>query len=303
MYGFAVKLRNIAYDKGIFEIKKLPIPVISVGNISVGGSGKTPTVRFIAENVLKNKKVCILLRGYKRKSKGTLIVSYYGDIQTDIYSAGDEAYMLSKMLKNTSVVVSEDRYQGGLVAVKELGADIVILDDGFQHRRLYRDLDIVLLRKRDLKDKLLPFGRLREPLSSLKRADAVVLSYQEIEPFDIEIEKPTFKMIRKFEYVYKSNMEKIKLNEKFLEREFIAVSGLGDNEQFLNTLRRLKFKIKKHLSFRDHHDYSGFKPSKEENYITTLKDLFKIGEYDNVFALDVTAVIEGLDIFIMEKLL
>ena len=302
MYSIAVKLRNIAYDKGIINIKKLPVPVISVGNISLGGSGKTPTVKFIAEKILEDKRVCIILRGYKRKGKGTFIVSEYGQLKADVHEAGDEAFMLAKLLPKVSVVVSENRYEGGMLATNRLKPDIIILDDGFQHRKLHRDVDLVLIRKRDLKDRLLPFGRLREPLSSLKRADGIILSYQEYEPFDICTNKPKFKMYRIFNHLITYNLERIPINEDILGREIICISALGDNKQFLHTLKSIGFKIKKHIHFIDHHDYRNIYIDKKELYITSLKDIFKIGEYENVLALDMEVKIEGLREFIVNKL-
>lgn len=283
-YYFGVFLRNLLYDKGIKKPKKLPVPVISVGNLSVGGTGKTSFVIYLA-NLLKEKRVCILLRGYKRKSKGVLLVSEYGEILTDWEKAGDEAYLLAKLLPNASVVVSEDRYEGGVFAIKRLNPELIILDDGFQHRKLHRDLDILLLKKKDLEDYLLPYGNLREPLSALKRADLLILSYQEVEPFEFNSEKPTFKMQREFDSVLNSNFEEIPI-EHLKEKEVIAFSGLGDNEQFLKTLKKLGFKVKEFLSFPDHYDYKEFRPKKEETYLTTPKDLIKLQNYENVFALN-----------------
>ncbi len=302
MYGLLIKIRNYAYDKGIIKQKKLPLPVISVGNLSVGGSGKTSTVRFIAEHLSSDNRICILLRGYKRKSKGPLIVSRWGKIEANIEEGGDEASMLAKLLPDTSVVVAENRYEGGMYAVKELDPDIFILDDGFQHRSLYRDLDIVLLRKRDIKDRLIPFGRLREPLSSLSRADALILSYQEIEPFEININKPVFKMYRYFKRLYNPIKGFGNIDEGMLGIEWIAFSGLGDNDQFFVTLEKLGFNLTEKISFRDHYDYKNFRPRSGNMYITTMKDIFKLGPSENIYALDVEVKIEGLIEFIKNKL-
>ncbi len=302
MYSFITKVRNYAYDKGIIKQKKLPLPVISVGNLSVGGSGKTSTVRFIVEHLSSDNRVCILLRGYKRKSKGPLIVSRWGKIEANIEESGDEAFMLAKLLPNASVVVAEKRYEGGIYAIKELNPDLFILDDGFQHRSLFRNLDIVLLRKRDIKDKLIPFGRLREPLSSLSRADALILSYQEIEPFEIDINKPVFKMYRKFKRLYNPIKGFGNIDEDMLNREWIAFSGLGDNNQFFVILEKLGFNLTEKISFRDHYDYKNFKPRSGKMYITTMKDIFKLEPNENIYALDVEVRIEGLIEFIKNKL-
>ncbi|RLJ70728.1 lipid-A-disaccharide kinase [Hydrogenivirga caldilitoris] len=302
IYGGAVSIRNLLYDRGILKTKKLPVPVISVGNISAGGSGKTSLVRFLAQELGRTLRVAILLRGYRRKSKGTLVVSEWGELKTDAWSAGDEAYLLARLLPEVSVVVSEDRYRGGLLAVEELGAELVILDDGFQHRKLYRDLDVVLIKRRDLSDRLLPAGLLREPLKNLKRADAIVLSYQDVEPFEFSIEgKPVFKLFREFRYLLNSSFERVPL-EELRGEEVVAFAGLGDNEQFFKTLERLNFKVKDKLSFPDHHDYRDFRLEKDKLYITTPKDMVKLPPSENLYALDFEVRVDGLLTFLMEKL-
>jgi len=283
IYGKLVNLRNSLYDKGILKVKKLPVPVISVGNLSVGGSGKTSFVLYLA-NLLREKRVCILSRGYKRKTKGPLIVSEYGNVKVSWEEAGDEPYLMAKLLPFASVVVSEDRYEGGLLSLERLSPEVFILDDGFQHRKLHRNLDILLLKKKDLKDKLLPAGNLREPLKFINRADILVLSYQEVEPFNFFTGKPTFKMFREFCCVLNSNFEELPL-DFIREKEVVAFSGLGDNEQFYKTLKKLGIKVKEFLSFRDHYDYSDFVLEEGEIYLTTPKDLVKLQSYKNVFAL------------------
>ncbi|GAB6065883.1 tetraacyldisaccharide 4'-kinase [Aquifex pyrophilus] len=283
LYGKAVDLRNALYDKGYLKVKRLPVPVISVGNLSVGGTGKTSFVIYLA-NLLKDKKVCILSRGYKRKTKGAQVVSEYGNIKLGWEEAGDEPYLLAKLLPFASVVVSEDRYEGGLRAVEELSPDVIILDDGFQHRKLHRDLDILLLKKKDLRDKLLPAGNLRERLFSINRADIIILSYQEVEPFEFFTGKPTFKVFREFNKLLNSRFEPLLL-DFIRDREVIAFCGLGDNEQFLKTLKKLGIRIKEFIPFSDHHDYRDFVPEEGKVYITTPKDLVKLEGYENVYAL------------------
>ena len=283
-YAFGVHLRNFFYDKGFIKPRKLPIPVISVGNLSVGGTGKTTFVIFLT-NLLKDKKVCILLRGYKRKSRGVLAVSEYGKLLTDWEKAGDEAYLLARLLPKACVVVAEDRYKGGEFALREFNPEVLILDDGFQHRKLHRDIDILLLKRKDVYDYLLPFGNLREPINSLKRADVIILSYQDVDPFEFKTHKPTFRMFREFSSLLNTEFEEIPI-EVLKNKELIAFSGIGDNEQFLKVLKNLGFKIKKFISFPDHYDYKNFKPEKGKIYITTPKDLVKLQNYSNIFALN-----------------
>ncbi|MDQ7082218.1 MAG: tetraacyldisaccharide 4'-kinase, partial [Aquificota bacterium] len=211
------------------------------------------------------------------------VVSVGGEVLAGVDEAGDEAYMMAKMLKSVSVVVSEDRFEGGKVAVRDLGADLILLDDGFQHRKLYRDLDIVLIKAGDLQDRLFPAGRLREPISSLRRADAVVLSYQEVYPFELRTEKPAFRMKRSFRKVLDSDLNPRPL-DILKDKEVVAFCGLGDNDQFLKTLRMVGLKVKEFKGFPDHHRYEGVKLKDTEVYITTPKDIVKLPRRENVYA-------------------
>jgi len=290
LYGKFVSFRNSFYDKNILKSRKLPIPVISVGNLSVGGTGKTSFVIYLA-NLLKDKRVCILSRGYKRKTKGPQIVSEYGNIKLSWEEAGDEAYLLAKFLPFASVVVSEDRYKGGIFALEKLSPNVIILDDGFQHRALYRDIDILMIKKEDLRDYLLPAGRLREPIFSINRADIIILTYQEVKPFDFYTGKPTFKMFREFISLLDPNFEEVPI-DILKDKEVIAFSGLGDNGQFAEVLRKLNISVKKFLSYRDHYDYKDFEPKEDEIYLTTPKDLVKLEGYKNIFALNFKVKVE-----------
>ncbi|MCS7262396.1 MAG: tetraacyldisaccharide 4'-kinase [Aquificaceae bacterium] len=295
-YYYGVRLRNWLYDRKVLKVCKLCVPVVSVGNLSLGGSGKSSLVRHIA-NLLPELHVCLLSRGYRRSSKGTLLVSSRGHVLRGWQEAGDEPYMLAKVLRHASVVVDEDRCRGAQFALKSLKPDLFILDDGFQHRRMARDLDILLLRKRDFSDRLLPFGRLREPLSSLERADLLVLSYGELESFDWQHpSKPTLKMVREgWKVIRTSDLREL---DNFRELEFTAFAGLGDNRQFFLTLERLGIKTVRRLSFPDHYHYRDFILRKDQLYITTMKDAVKLPPTDNLYYLDFDLRVEGLKEFL-----
>ncbi len=298
-YAYGVRIRNWLYDKGFMEVCKLPIRVISVGNLSVGGSGKSSLVRYIGKLFEDKLHLCILSRGYRRKTKGTLLVSERGDIRVNWEGCGDEPYMLAKLLPKVSVVVDENRCRGAFFALERLKPDLIILDDGFQHRRIFRDVNILLLKKRDFLDKLLPFGRLREPLSSMERADLIVLSYAELEDFNWQhTKKPTLKMLREnwrvVRYLDGKSLE------NFKDYNFIAFAGLGDNHQFFQTLQRLGIKTKERLSFPDHYSYRSFVLKEREFYITTLKDAIKLKPTENLYYLDFDVRVEGLE-EILEK--
>ncbi|MFN3567810.1 MAG: tetraacyldisaccharide 4'-kinase, partial [Caldimicrobium sp.] len=271
--------------------------------LSCGGTGKTSLIKYLAEILSKDYKVGILLRGYKRDSKGFRWVLKEGELLTSLEEAGDEAFMLARLLKevpNITVAVCEDRFYGGLTLCKEAQIQILLLDDGFQHRKLAREIDIVLIKKTDLKDTLLPFGKLREPLKALKRADAIILTYQEIFPIDFSYEnKPLFKLYRKnWKIMQDKNQELV----NWQDYEFIAFCGLGDNEQFLKTLSSLKIKVKKFISFPDHYSYKNFKLQSEEKYLTTYKDYVKLSPYPNLYYLDFQIEIPGLYKFITSRL-
>ncbi len=172
LYGAATALRNTLYDRGVLSSRRLEQPVVSVGNLSVGGSGKTPFVIALG-NLLKARGIRfdVLARGYRRKTRGVLVVESDGNAA----DFGDEPLLIARRL-GVPVIVGESRYDAGRVAERKFQPQLHILDDGFQHRSLVRDFDIVLMPECDFDDRILPSGRLREPLSSLQRADAIVLS-------------------------------------------------------------------------------------------------------------------------------
>ena len=171
LFGLGVRARNALYDRGLARAHRLQGPVVSIGNLSVGGSGKTPFVLLLGE-LLKARgiKFDVLSRGYGRKTRGVFLVDPAGSPR----DFGDEPLLMARRM-NAPVVVGEERYQAGFLAEKRFGPQLHLLDDGFQHRSLARDFDVVLVTPEDTRDHLLPAGRLREPLTSLSRADAVVL--------------------------------------------------------------------------------------------------------------------------------
>ena len=174
LYGLVVWLRNKAYDY-LPLARKVDLEVISVGNITLGGSGKTPVVMALAKELSKTKSVAIVTRGYRSgagEQGGPVVISDGHGPKYPWAFCGDEPYLLAINLPRVEVIVSKDRYRGAKLA-KAHGAQVVILDDGFQHRRLHRDRDIVVMGKID-HPKLFPQGELREPLSALKRADQIL---------------------------------------------------------------------------------------------------------------------------------
>jgi len=164
--------RNLFYNIGVFVSHSLPCKVISIGNITTGGTGKTPAVIYFAK-LLKNhgQRVAVLSRGYGRSTTGTVVVSTGDNNIKNWKMVGEEPALLAEKLPDIPLVVDENRYRGGIYIAKHFNPDVIILDDGFQHRTLDRDLDIVLLNSNQsgIAYKLLPYGLLREPWHHLKR--------------------------------------------------------------------------------------------------------------------------------------
>ncbi len=238
IYGAASALRNTMFDRGMLATRRLAQPVISVGNLSTGGSGKTPFVIALGE-LLKARDIRfdVLSRGYRRKSRCVLVV----DANGKAVDFGDEPLMIARRL-GVPVIVGESRYEAGRVAEQKFNTQLHILDDGFQHRALARDFDIVLMTARDFEDGLLPLGRLREPLSALARADAVVL------PADLVVDHPVLrgKAIWRFER---------ELVLRTLVSAPIVFCGIARPEQFFAQVRAAGIMPAAEVEFRDHHHY------------------------------------------------
>jgi tetraacyldisaccharide 4'-kinase len=304
LYGIATAARNNLYDRGILKSRKLSRSVISVGNISIGGSGKTPFVIMLGD-LLKQRGIQfdVLSRGYGRQTHGPMLVNPNGTSR----DFGDEPLLISRRL-SCPVIVGESRYQAGKLAEgarvgtaalscptpDHMGTNaqaspeqsrrscppgqrpgaLHLLDDGFQHRSLARNFDIVLLTQQDLHDQLLPTGRLREPLSSLRRADAVVLT-EEIDPAHLPAVKNIWSVRRN-------------LTITGTPKNPIAFCGIARPQRFVEQLRNASIQPVAEKFYRDHHQYT---PSdirdllrlKKENradvFITTEKDAINLGQY------------------------
>jgi tetraacyldisaccharide 4'-kinase len=238
LYGAATALRNTLFDSGVLSSRRLERPVVSVGNLSVGGSGKTPFVIALGE-LLKARGIRfdVLSRGYGRKTRGVLVVETNGNAA----HFGDEPLLIARRL-GVPVIVGESRYAAGRVAERRFQPQLHILDDGFQHRSLARDFDIVLMAERDFGDRMLPSGRLREPLSSLARADAVVL------PAGFAVDHPA---LRK-KPVWRIERELVLPN---MPSAPVVFCGIARPEQFFAQVRAAGITPAAEIIFRDHHAY------------------------------------------------
>lgn len=301
LYGSVVKWRNRSFDKGL-GISRASVPVISVGNLSAGGTGKTPftqaLVRLLQEQ-FPNESPVIVSRGYGRKTRGGIIVSDGTRLLvSDAALCGDEPLLHAIALPHTPVVVHEERSEGCKLAVEECGATCIVLDDGFQHRRLHRDMDIVLIDHATLAyPHLLPAGRLREPLQSLSRAN-VVCFMNGSQPFDLTHALYTF--LRPDTIIVEAetrsgNLYDTSTGESFIPQAPVcAVSSIANPERFHASLEASGIEVSCILTFRDHERYTQrhaeriveMARSQQTSVIaTTEKDLVKLRTFGDIFAL------------------
>jgi tetraacyldisaccharide 4'-kinase len=179
LYEFAMQLRNAAYDRGLLRALSAGVPVISVGNITAGGTGKTPVVEALISRLLAaGNRPAMVTRGYRRESRGQFVVSDGAGRLRGVRQSGDEPYQVANRFPDVPVIADEKRIRGCRHAVQAFGSDILLLDDAFQHRAVARDCDVVVVDAQEGLDglRMLPRGRLREPLRNLARADMILLS-------------------------------------------------------------------------------------------------------------------------------
>lgn len=314
VYYLVITLRNLFFDINIFKIQKVDLKVYSVGNLTIGGSGKTPLVIYLAE-LLKSsgKKVAVLSRGYARKTKGYLLVSDGEKIFTSVRESGDEIYHTVLECK-VPAAVCEDRVLGAKNLKRDVKADAIVLDDGFQHRWIERDVNILIIEQRFLVQNrffvhtLLPTGNLREPLSSLKRADAIVINRKFSERNVIlgkwnnyfENKKLFTAFYEALRFVDIVKKEEYSLKD-FEGQESLVVSGIANPVSFLNALTQSNISISNRIVFRDHKDYTlkevqyirkQFYATNSHSVVTTEKDAVKLMNF--------TRELDDIDIFYLK---
>ncbi|HSK62583.1 MAG TPA: tetraacyldisaccharide 4'-kinase [Pyrinomonadaceae bacterium] len=257
LYGAVARTRLALYQRGTFRTTKLDRPVISVGNITAGGTGKTPLVEWVAETVANaGKRVCILTRGYGReKPQQQVIVSDGTTILATPAEAGDEPYLLASKLRGSAAVISNaDRISAGRYATEAFNTDCFVLDDGFQHLRLARDLNIVTIDATNPwgGGQLLPHGRLREPLSGLIRADCVVVTRcNQVENLET-IRSSITDLIRV--PLFESSMRAV--NAPITTAPVAAFCAVGNPGSFFEQLRKHGYELISEKAFADHHSYT-----------------------------------------------
>ena len=303
-YLLIVQVRLFLYKTGIFKTNKLQCPVISVGNLTLGGTGKTPVVQYIARFFITNGlKPVILSRGYGRSSKTLVaIVSNGENILLKPEEAGDEPYLLAENNPSLPIIVGKSRFLTGNIAINEFKPDIIILDDGFQHLSLARDLNIVLINSiRPLGNgHIFPAGSLREPISALKRADIILYTHSDEAPDNCCANLPTRKDILKpetihtFDKIVRISDQKIIPPEKLNKKKVMVFCGIGEPGSFRKRVEQHGAEIVDYKCFPDHYVYNmsdlqsiqkTAEKLKADLILTTQKDGVKIKEMASSFPL------------------
>ena len=308
LYGSLMNARNSLYEKGVFKSHSLGAKTVSIGNITVGGTGKTPLVAFVAEVLAGGgEKVCVLTRGYGRANPQRRILVSDGErVLADVRNAGDEPFELAGKLLGKAVIVADpNRVAAAHWAREKFGITAFVLDDAFQHRRARRDLDIVCVDATDPfgNGKTLPTGTLREPLENLKRADAVVItranladdvSNLKLQIAEYNADCPIFVSENRISSLVDLNDFSVKAQsslgaknkQQTTKDNCLAFCGLGNPNNFFEQLRRENFNLVATHKFADHHFYTTrdvrrlaerAKQSQAEILLTTVKDAVKLG--------------------------
>lgn len=302
IYGKIMTLRNALYDMGVFDTFDLGARVISVGNITTGGTGKTPLVAYIAEVLAaRGERVCILTRGYGRaNSRQRVLVSDGEHVLADPTTGGDEPVELAyKLLGKAIVIADADRVSAGEWALRKFGVTVFVLDDGFQHRKVRRDLDIVCIDATNPCDKgrMLPFGRLREPLRGLARADAIVITRSDLAGGVTDLKSRLVKwnpiatifeaknIISAVTAVEEFHAKTQRTQKEKTKAPALAFCAVGNPANFFETLKLSGVEPAAAKSYKDHHRYTpgdvreieaSARSHGAEILLTTAKDAVKI---------------------------
>ncbi|MFO7889117.1 MAG: tetraacyldisaccharide 4'-kinase [bacterium] len=300
LYGMVISVKNLLYNKKLILPVKVSTKVISVGNITVGGTGKTPLVKTLASMLTKyNYRIAVISRGYGGREKGITCVSDGTNILSEIKTSGDEPLLLAENLPGIPVVAGKHRIKAAQYAINNFNSEIIILDDGFQHRKIHRDIDIVTINAANPwgNRMLLPGGPLRERLKNLTRADVFVITNadksEKIGKIKSLIKKysphPVFLTQHNPVSFFTAENKKIELPD-FKNQSIIAFSGIANPVLFRTSLINIGCVIKKFIPFPDHHFYTDADlkqlqtialHNKVRAIITTEKDMVRINKWDN----------------------
>ena len=305
LYGLIISVRNLFFDKSVFKSGKTDAKIISVGNITVGGSGKTPLVIYVT-NLLRQSgyNIGVLSRGYGRKSSGYRLVSNGQEILSTVDECGDEIIQTA-LECNVPAAVSENRVKGAKALIKDTSVNTIVLDDAFQHRWIKRDIDLVIIdqsfinNKTTLTHNLLPLGDLREGFKSLRRADAVILNrkFSGKEEINQGLQK-YFDEKLIFTAYYKSisfvdAVKKTRYNiNDFKGQDSLVISGIANPASFISILNNVGVNTKNKLVFADHKKYTDkevqlirnrFYKTNAHSVVTTEKDAVKLSSFKKEF--------------------
>lgn len=303
IYKFIIANRNRLFDNNFFKQEFVNAKVISVGNLTVGGSGKTPLVINITKHLKSNaKQVGVLSRGYGRNTKGYQLVSNDFEILMNVNDAGDEIYLVADECK-VPTAVSEKRVIGAKNFINENNCkiDFLVLDDAFQHRWIGRDFDILMIEQRFLSNvnsidqKLMPLGTMREPFDSISRSDAIVINRKFSQKISVPARIKKYFLDKEIFYSYYkiSGIYDVKSNKKYSTEEFegqhsLVVCGIAKPFSFLRTLNDNSINIKNKLVFTDHKEYTikevenirkVFYETNSFSVLTTQKDAVKLLQF------------------------
>ena len=330
VYGFAMTVRAFLYRRGILPSTRLKVPVVSVGNLTMGGTGKTPLVMCVVRHLLEHgRRPAIVSRGYGGKARGRVnVVSDGHGVRMTPAMAGDEPWLLADAMPTVPVLTGSARATVARYALQKTGADVVVMDDGFQHLALQRDLDLVLFNIRSALDeaRVFPGGELRESFGALKRADAIVITgvdhrtEQRAQAFKRFLRERAAQAPVFFgEYLpvcllYSGRREIFPTNQA-KRMKLCGFCGIGTPDSFRETLNKEGYNVAGFRAFRDHHPYSGkdvkaltawAKAQGAQGLITTEKDFVKLksllGDFP-VLALKVELFMdENFELFLADRL-
>jgi tetraacyldisaccharide 4'-kinase len=305
-YGRLARLRRSWYERHPQSRRSLDRPVISVGNLSVGGSGKTPVVATLARLLLEaGERPAILSRGYARRhsADGVIVVSDGVRVLEPVERSGDEPQMLARALPAVPVLVCPDRHLAGRVAERQLNCTVMLLDDGFQHLALGREVDVLVLSASDLDDAVLPGGRLREPLDAASSADCLLVpgSDQDVvrvsETFD---RMPVFRVSNRYGRLQGTDAPSA------AGMRVVAVAGIARPGRFFTALQEQGYEVVRAFKFSDHHWFTRrdlrriravVRDTAADLVVTTEKDAVRVGPEAGWAVLPMTAAIEPADRF------
>lgn len=270
IYGIFVKARNACYRHGILRTRQVGVPVISIGNLTSGGTGKTPLVEWTAQELAAlDRKVCVLTRGYGRNNPGRRVIASDGkEVLADVARTGDEAFILAERLRGQAAVICDaNRVSAAAWAIENLGSDVFVLDDAFQHQQIARDLNILAVDAMNPwgNRRSIPGGILRESIGELSRADCVVITRTDLENprrLQDEIEKTHPGMPILLSRMKHSQLREVGTNSPVTDSEKIkaltvgAFCGIGNPDSFFRLLQHEGYSLTYQHSFRDHYNFT-----------------------------------------------